>query len=44
MKQGSMELQGEVQEERLQDYLEKMFPEDDIIDVSKGNCRIAVKR
>ena len=36
MKQGSMELQGEVQEERLQDYLEKMFPEDDIIDVSKG--------
>ena len=30
------ELQGEVQEERLQDYLEKMFPEDDIIDVSKG--------
>ena len=36
MKQGSMELQGEVQEERLQDYLEKMFPEDDFVDVSKG--------
>ena len=35
-KQGSMELQGEIQEERLQDYLEKIFPEDDIIDVSKG--------
>ena len=36
MNQGSMELQGEVQEERLQDYLEKMFLEDDIVDVSKG--------
>ena len=36
MKQGSVELQGEVQEERLQEYLEKMFPEDDIVDVSKG--------
>ena len=35
-KQGSMELQGEIQEERLQDYLEKIFPEDDIVDVSKG--------
>jgi len=35
-KQGSMELQGEIQEERLQDYLEKFFPEDDIVDVSKG--------
>ena len=31
-----MELQGEIQEERLQDYLEKIFPEDDIVDVSKG--------
>ena len=26
VKQGSVELQGEVQEERLQDYLEKIFP------------------
>jgi hypothetical protein len=36
MKQGSVELQGEVQEERLQDYLEKIFPDDDIEEVSKG--------
>ena len=34
--QGSMELQGEVQEERLQDYLQKIFPEDDIEEISKG--------
>ena len=36
VKQGSVELQGEVQEERLQDYLEKIFPDDDIEEVSKG--------
>ena len=36
MKQGSMELQGEVQEERLQDYLAKIFPDDDIEEISKG--------
>ena len=34
--QGSMELQGEVQEVRLQDYLEKMFLEDDFEDIGKG--------
>ena len=36
MKQGSVELQGEIQEERLQDYLVKIFPEDDIEEISKG--------
>ena len=36
MKQGSVELQGEIQEERLQDYLEKIFPDDDIEEISKG--------
>ena len=36
MKQGSVELQGEVQEERLEDYLKKIFPDDDIEEVSKG--------
>ena len=36
MKQGSVELQGEVQEERLQDYLRNMFPEDDIEEIKKG--------
>ena len=36
VKQGSVELQGEIQEERLQDYLEKIFPDDDIEEVSKG--------
>ena len=36
IKQGSVELQGEIQEERLQDYLEKIFPDDDIEEVSKG--------
>ena len=36
MKQGSVELQGEIQEERLQDYLRKIFPEDDIEEIGKG--------
>ena len=36
MKQGSVELQGEIQEERLQDYLEKIFPDDDFEEISKG--------
>ena len=36
LNQKSMELQGEIQEERLKEYLEKQFPEDDIEDVSKG--------
>ena len=36
MKQGSVELQGEVQEERLEDYLKIIFPDDDIEEVSKG--------
>ena len=36
VKQGSVELQGEIQEERLQDYLEKIFPDDDIEEISKG--------
>lgn len=34
--QRNVELQGEIQEERLQDYLQKIFPEDDIDEVSKG--------
>ena len=36
IKQGSVELQGEIQEERLQDYLEKIFPDDDFEEISKG--------
>lgn len=36
LKQKSVELQGEIQEERLQDILEDLFPEDDIEDISKG--------
>lgn len=36
VKQGSVELQGEIQEERLQDYLEKIFPDDDFDEISKG--------
>ena len=36
LKQKNVELQGEVQEERLQDILEDLFPEDDIEDISKG--------
>ena len=34
--QRNVELQGEIQEERLQDVLEDLFPEDDIEDISKG--------
>ena len=34
--QRNVELQGEIQEERLQDILEDLFPEDDIEDISKG--------
>ena len=36
LKQKSVELQGEIQEERLQDILEDLFPEDDFEDISKG--------
>ena len=36
LKQKSVELQGEVQEERLQDILEDLFPEDNFEDISKG--------
>ena len=36
IKQGSVELQGEVQEDRLHEYLAKTFPDDDVEDVSKG--------
>ena len=36
LKQKNVELQGEVQEERLQDILEDLFPEDDFEDISKG--------
>ena len=36
LKQQSVELQGEIQEERLQDILEDLFPEDDFEDISKG--------
>ena len=34
--QRNVELQGEIQEERLQDILEDLFPEDDFEDISKG--------
>ena len=36
LKQKNVELQGEVQEERLQDILEDLFPEDNFEDISKG--------
>jgi len=36
MENRKVELQGEIQEERLQDYLKKLFPEDDIEEIKKG--------
>ena len=36
MEQRKVELQGEIQEERLQDYLKKLFPEDDVEEIKKG--------
>ena len=35
-KQESMELQGEIQEERLQDFLRKTFPDDTVEEIKKG--------
>lgn len=34
--QRNVELQGEAQEERIQDYLRKVFPEDDVEEIKKG--------
>ena len=36
MEARKVELQGEIQEERLQDFLRKKFPEDDIEEIKKG--------
>ena len=36
MEARNVELQGEIQEERLQDFLRKKFPEDDIEEIKKG--------
>jgi len=35
-KNGKVELQGEIQEERLQDFLRKKFPDDDLEEIKKG--------
>ena len=36
MQDRKVELQGEVQEERIQDYLRKVFPEDNVEEIKKG--------
>jgi len=36
MQDRKVELQGETQEERIQDYLRKIFPEDDVEEIKKG--------
>jgi hypothetical protein len=36
MQDRKVELQGEIQEERLQDYLKKTFPDDDVVEIKKG--------
>jgi hypothetical protein len=36
MQDRKVELQGEAQEERIQDYLRKIFPEDDVEEIKKG--------
>ena len=36
MKNKNVELQGEVQEENLQDFLQKKFPDDDLEEIKKG--------
>jgi len=36
LKQKSVEVQGEVQEELLQDFLRNKFPQDDVIEIKKG--------
>ena len=35
MQDRKVELQGEAQEERIQDYLRKIFPEDDVEEIKK---------
>ena len=47
LKQRSMEVQGEVQEELIEDYLSRKFPSDNVVPIKKGqkggDCILVIK-